>query len=163
MKNDVATLVQAGVCPICTPKDDCMPGTLSAVDHQRMYPAGETWWYQACSSYGCNKLGCTPNYHCQWGWPSVAIDHSAVKNRVMQWLSFKYGMVGELYWNTVYAYYQCTQDSSVHNCTTGPDVWASQVNFGGNGEPFDASVHFACPPAYSVYLHVSGLSSTILL
>ena len=32
------------------------------------------------------------------------VDHSAVKNRVMQWLSFKYGMVGELYWNTIYAF-----------------------------------------------------------
>jgi uncharacterized protein (TIGR03382 family) len=54
------------------------------------------------------------------GWPSYVIDASAVRNRAMQWLAFRYDLSGELYYETTMAY--------------GHDPWTNQWDFSGNGD-----------------------------
>src|ERR1051326_4223353 len=75
------------------------------------------WWYQACSSHGCNIVG--GQYF--RGWPSYVIDADAVRNRIMEWLTWKYGIEGELYFNTDEAYGK-------------KDPWKDVNLFGGNGD-----------------------------
>lgn len=75
------------------------------------------WWYQACSSHGCNIVG--GEYF--RGWPSYMIDADGVRNRIMEWLSWKYGIGGELYFNTDEAYGK-------------KDPWNDVNLFGGNGD-----------------------------
>ena len=58
------------------------------------------WWYQSCASHGCNIVG--GKYFT--GWPSYVIDSGAVSNRIMPWMSWKYRIEGELYYNTVEAF-----------------------------------------------------------
>ena len=58
------------------------------------------WWYQSCASHGCDIVG--GKYFT--GWPSYVIDSGAVSNRIMPWMSWKYRIEGELYYNTVEAF-----------------------------------------------------------
>ena len=76
------------------------------------------WWYQACMSHGCNIVG--GEYFT--GWPSYAIDAPAMSHRIFEWLTYRYGIGGELYYDTVEAYAQ------------GKDPWKDQLLFGGNGD-----------------------------
>jgi hypothetical protein len=80
-------------------------------------PLNELWMYQSCMSHGCG--GGNSTYFT--GWPSYMIDASAVRNRAMQWLLFRYGATGELYWDTTYAY-------------SHGDPWTDQWGFDGNGD-----------------------------
>ena len=75
------------------------------------------WWYQACSSHGCNVVG--GDYFRDW--PSYMIDHDAVRNRIMEWMTWKYAIGGELYFNTDEAYGK-------------KDPWMDVNLFGGNGD-----------------------------
>ena len=90
------------------------------------------WWYEACSSHGCHG-GCgelpgapTNDFytHCEMGWPSYMVDHSAVLNRIHPWATYAYDFGGELYWAVSYA------DSG----GAGGDAWQSQWVAGGNGD-----------------------------
>lgn len=76
------------------------------------------WWYQSCSSHGCNIVG--GEYF--RGWPSYMIDHSGVANRIMQWMAWKYDIKGELYFNMNEAY------------SKKQDAWNDVYLFGGNGD-----------------------------
>jgi hypothetical protein len=76
------------------------------------------WWYQSCASHGCNTTG--GEYF--RGWPSYMIDVSPVGNRIFQWLAWKDGIEGELYFS---------MDESFGR---GPDPWETQLLFGGNGD-----------------------------
>ena len=58
------------------------------------------WWYQACMSHGCNIVG--GSYFT--GWPSYVVDAPAMSHRIFEWLTFRYRIGGELYYNTVEAY-----------------------------------------------------------
>jgi hypothetical protein len=78
----------------------------------------QLWWYQSCGSHGCNVSG-GPYFD---AWPSYMIDDSAVSNRVMPWLAWKYRVSGELYFNVNEAYGRAT------------DPWTSVRLFGGNGD-----------------------------
>ena len=78
-------------------------------------PLKEVWTYQSCMSHGC---GGTSDYYT--GWPSVMIDASAVRNRAMEWLSFRYQLSGELYYETTMAY--------------ADGAWTTQWEFSGNGD-----------------------------
>ena len=90
------------------------PGQPFAGNQRAFYPAN-IWWYQSCDSFGCGPgSGVT-------GWPTMAIDADATRNRAMEWMSFSYDVSGELYYETAMAYY------------TG-DPWTDQYNFGGNGD-----------------------------
>jgi hypothetical protein len=76
------------------------------------------WWYQSCMSHGCNIVG--GDYFS--GWPSYVVDAPAMSHRIMEWLTFRYRVGGELYYNTVEGY------------AKGLDPWKSQLLFSGNGD-----------------------------
>jgi len=77
----------------------------------------KVWFYQSCASHGCNEPG--GDYFS--GWPSYMIDASGPANRAMQWIAWKYGMDGELYYSMDEAYQQ-------------NDPWSDNRLFGGNGD-----------------------------
>jgi hypothetical protein len=76
------------------------------------------WWYQSCGSHGCDIVG--GSYFT--GWPSYVVDTSAVAHRVMEWMSWKYRIGGELYYNVDEAY------------GAAADVWTDIRLHGGNGD-----------------------------
>jgi len=76
------------------------------------------WWYQSCSSHGCDTVGGKEFA----GWPSYVIDTPAVGNRIMPWLAFAERIGGELYYNTVESY------------TKNADAWNDPATHGGNGD-----------------------------
>jgi hypothetical protein len=78
------------------------------------------WWYQACGSHGCFIVG--GDYY--RGWPSYVIDAVGVRNRIQEWMSWKYDIKGELYFQTNEAYGR------------NKNPWEGQnLNlFGGNGD-----------------------------
>ena len=77
----------------------------------------EVWFYQSCASHGCNAPG--DDYFN--GWPSYMIDASGPANRVMQWIAWKYGIQGELYY-------------SMDEAFSKSDPWSDLRLFGGNGD-----------------------------
>ena len=79
----------------------------------------ELWWYQSCMSHGCSAT--PPEDKCESDYPSYMIDHPAVMNRIMPWMTFFYDLHGELYFSTIYAY--------EHG-----NPWGNQYYFGGNGD-----------------------------
>jgi uncharacterized protein (TIGR03382 family) len=111
--------------PVINYMDD-KPGNRFAGNQRPAYdaflaqPGHELWLYQSCMSHGCGGAS-TSAYHV--GWPTYMIDASAVRNRAMEWLSFKYGATGELYYETALVF------------RDGNDPWTSQWSeFGGNGD-----------------------------
>ena len=80
-------------------------------------PSRELWMYQSCMSHDCGGAA-------GWatGWPTYVIDASAVRNRAMQWMLYRYGATGELYYETGYA------------LATKRDAWADQWAYTGNGD-----------------------------
>jgi hypothetical protein len=76
------------------------------------------WWYQSCGSHGCDIVG--GSYFT--GWPSYVVDAPAVSHRVMEWLTWKYRVGGELYFNTDEAFGR------------GIDPWTDIRMHGGNGD-----------------------------
>ena len=99
---------------------DGKPGHNHAGNQRANYPA-VTWWYQSCMSFGCSGVGGGHDGNGETGWPTMAIDADATRNRAMEWLSFSYDISGELYYETGEAYF------------TG-DPWSSQQAFGGAGD-----------------------------
>ena len=107
---------------------------------------GHLWWYLACfSDGGCcagpqrsctaaEKMHGLPCSHpCLEGWPSFMIDHTAVRNRMMQWATFRYDMHGELLWESAAGFSNC--NASGPTCRgNGTDGWDQQLLAGGNGE-----------------------------
>ncbi|MCA1827707.1 MAG: glycoside hydrolase domain-containing protein [Myxococcales bacterium] len=76
----------------------------------------EVWEYQSCDSWNCDG-------HVSTGWPSYAIDHSAIRNRALEWISFRNGITGELYWQSA---------TSWVNSPKAP--WTNQYATGGQGD-----------------------------
>jgi MYXO-CTERM domain-containing protein len=84
----------------------------------------EVWMYQSCMSHGCGgafgqNMGGAVADATFGGWPTYAIDASAVRNRAMEWLSYKDQVHSELYYET-----------TLHLDTAWTDSW----DFGGNGD-----------------------------
>ena len=76
------------------------------------------WWYQSCASHGCSGDG--GEYF--RGWPSYMIDASGTSNRIMQWLTWSYGIQGELYFSMNDSFGRDT------------DPWDNIFMHGGNGD-----------------------------
>jgi len=76
------------------------------------------WWYQSCASHGC-KLSRGDYFR---GWPSYVVDVTAVANRIMPWLAWKYRVEGELYFSMNEAF------------SRNRDPWNDIHLFGGNGD-----------------------------
>jgi hypothetical protein len=103
-------------CPIVNFVDDKAGNSKSPP--RSAYGGDRVWWYQACMSHGCNIVG--GDYFT--GWPSYVVDAPAMSHRIFEWLTFRYRMSGELYYDTVEAY------------AAGKDPWRDQLLFGGNGD-----------------------------
>jgi hypothetical protein len=84
-----------------------------------LYPP-TVWWYQSCASWSCGPVDPTANGYAS-GWPSMAVDTDGSRNRALEWLSFLYGISGELYYETTNAYY-------------AGNPWTDQYDFGGTGD-----------------------------
>jgi hypothetical protein len=133
----IATLTQQGlldavdiVVPIVNEMQD--PGN-DAVDHRGDYDPflarswnKEVWMYQSCESQGCGGCGPSNATKSTAAWPSVQIDHPGIRNRAMEWLSYRFDVSGELYWETL---------------NHLDDAWNSHLaghnalcDFGGNGD-----------------------------
>ncbi len=98
--------------------DYCDPTVSRAGYDGELTKGKKLWWYQACSTHGCNIVG--GDYF--RGWPGYMIDDAPVRNRIMEWMSWKYDIAGELYFNTNEAYFK------------KKDPWADVSLFGGNGD-----------------------------
>jgi hypothetical protein len=83
-----------------------------------VYAGKDLWFYQSCASHGCNIVG--GSYFT--GWPSYMIDMPGAANRVMQWIAWKYGIAGELYY------------SMNENYSRDRDPWSNLRLSGGNGD-----------------------------
>jgi hypothetical protein len=81
---------------------------------------GIVWMYQSCMSHDCNGDDAVGDGTPYAGYPSLMIDHSALRNRAMEWVAFNFGATGDLYWETTFAYQE--------------DAWNSQYYFTGNGD-----------------------------
>jgi len=77
------------------------------------------WWYQSCMSHGCWVVGGRTSL----GWPSYMIDQPAIYNRIMPWLTWKYRIAGELYY-----------DTDIGFSLGRKNPWKDQYHFGGNGD-----------------------------
>ncbi|HEX4385823.1 MAG TPA: glycoside hydrolase domain-containing protein [Myxococcales bacterium] len=96
------------------------PGKTYAGNQRASYPA-TMWWYQSCMSFGCAGVSDALDSSGETGWPTMAIDADATRNRAMEWLSFVYNVQGELYYETTTAFFN-------------GDAWTNQYAFGGNGD-----------------------------
>ncbi len=100
-------------------------------------PGKELWLYESCMSDGCggtvnigNALAPPPYFV---GWPSYMVDASSVRARALEWFSFRYGGSGELYYETIQAYY-------------ARDPWTGGLwDFDGNG---DGTLFYPGTPAH---------------
>lgn len=99
-------------------------GDQSALYAQAREQGKTTWIYSSCMSHGCGGTvgGEYEVDHDLAGWPSLVIDHTALRNRAMPWVAYRFGFTGELYWETVWAY------------TSQGNPWVSQWDFTGNGD-----------------------------
>lgn len=98
--------------------DFCNPMVERAAYQPELSKGKRLWWYQACGSHGCDVIG--GDYF--RGWPSYMIDDAPVRNRIMEWLSWKYGMQGELYYSMDEAFMR------------KPDPWKDVNLYSGNGD-----------------------------
>jgi hypothetical protein len=95
------------------------------VDHRADYDA----WLGAAPQRGLGwYFSCTPSSSCinaqlggEGGWPNLMVDAPAIENRIMGWLSYRYRVTTELYYDTTYMY-------------THGDPWQSVYAYGNNGD-----------------------------
>jgi len=73
----------------------------------------EVWTYQSCDSHGCGGAGTDR-------WPSYMIDARPMRNRAIEWFSFKNKLKGELYFDVNYAW--------------NGGEWTNQFYFSGHGD-----------------------------
>jgi hypothetical protein len=98
--------------------DDFAPPACGPDVIARLHARGErVFFYQSCESHGCDEVG--NGYFT--GWPSYVIDASPLSARVMGWIAYRFGLDGQLYYNTVEAY-------------NDGDAWVSINRHGGNGD-----------------------------
>jgi hypothetical protein len=98
-------------------------GDQSAPYRQAAAEGKTVWVYSSCMSHGCGgTVGGEYEDPALKGWPSLAIDHTALQNRALPWVAYKYGFSGELYWDSTFAF------------VTKRDPWVDQWDFTGNGD-----------------------------
>jgi Domain of unknown function (DUF4091) len=98
--------------------DFCNPMVERSAYDSEIAKGKRLWWYQACGSHGCFIVG--GDYF--RGWPDYMIDDTPVQNRIMEWLTWKYHIQGELYFATNESY------------ASKQDPWKDVHLFGGNGD-----------------------------
>ena len=63
-------------------------------------PNALLWMYQSCEPSSSCTNGSVGG---ETGWPALFIDASALANRIMPWMDFKYQVTAELYYDTTMA------------------------------------------------------------
>jgi Domain of unknown function (DUF4091) len=87
------------------------PGNPPPSAYRTSQKAGDkVWWYDSDASAGDGQ------------WPDMFVDHPAMNQRVLAWMTWKYGLDGFLYYDTVYAY------------SVNRDPWDDVYAFGANGD-----------------------------
>ena len=81
-----------------------------ALYRARQQAGDKVWWYDSDSSADDGQ------------WPDMFIDHPAMNQRVMAWMTWRYGLNGFLYYDTVYAY------------GSDRNPWRDVYYFGTNGD-----------------------------
>jgi MYXO-CTERM domain-containing protein len=110
-------------------QDDPYPGDQRASYDTFLQGANSLlWMYQSCEPSSSCSNGDVDG---AVGWPTMFIDESAISNRMMQWMEFKYQVSADLYYDTTQA--MDTQDA-----------WTSQYEFGNNG---DGSIWYPGKPS----------------
>jgi len=98
-------------------------GDQSAQYRQAAADGKTVWIYSSCMSHGCGgTVGGEYEDPSLAGWPSLMIDHTALRNRALPWVAYRFGFTGELYWDSAYAF------------VTKADPWVDQWDFTGNGD-----------------------------
>lgn len=85
----------------------------SGANWQAINPINEVWTYQSCDSHGCGDAGTDR-------WPSYMIDARPMRNRALEWFSFKNRLQGELYYDVNFAW--------------NGGEWTNQFYFSGHGD-----------------------------
>jgi MYXO-CTERM domain-containing protein len=113
-------------------QDDPYPGDQrAAYDTFLQGPNTLLWMYQSCEpSSSCSNGDVAGG---EVGWPTMFIDESAISNRMMQWMDFKYQVSAELYYDTTGAMSNSAQNA-----------WQTQYEFGNNG---DGSIWYPGKPS----------------
>ena len=81
-----------------------------AAYHARQAAGDQVWWYDSDNSASDGQ------------WPDMFVDHAAMNQRVLAWMTWKYGLNGFLYYGTTEAY-------GLHS-----NPWDSVYAFGDNGD-----------------------------
>jgi len=81
----------------------------------------EIWVYQSCAMREARCSGQSVWFPGLSGWPDYMIDMQGMKNRIQDWVNWKFHIQGELYWGVNYRYYDA-------------DPYQDQFAFWGNGE-----------------------------
>lgn len=103
-----------------------------AAYEQAVAKGAELWWYQSCSSHGCENVeniqgkGRADDSYFR-GWPSYMVDAAGSRARAMGWLAFSENISGELYWDSTFAY---SREGKRADPWSRDGLWA----FGGNGD-----------------------------
>ena len=116
-------------------------------------PERHLWWYLACFAEGgccagpqwkCTsedrvRLAGSCSVPCFLGWPNYMVDSSAIRNRMVQWATYRYDMHGELVWDTVAAFSPQLPGMGQPGNNTSQDglrqdAWEQVLVAGGNGE-----------------------------
>jgi hypothetical protein len=126
---------------LMTPEINALPvlsSPLAYLGFLGLNPIDELWVYESCDTHGCAGGSVDP-------WPTHVIDSDPVRNRALEWLAFEYGVTGELYYETGYAFGQ-----------GNPGPWVTQWAFTGNG---DGTLFYPGVPDTSVRSAQSGTPS----
>jgi hypothetical protein len=101
------------------PEINALPDPTAPLAYQSFLASSlidELWDYESCDTHGCGGRLAVP-------WPVYTVDSDPVRNRALEWLSYRYGVTGELYFDTVYG---LTQGN--------PGPWGTLWAFTGNGD-----------------------------
>ena len=87
------------------------------------------WMYQSCNSHGCSNgnPGDSTNT-----WPSLMIDATPARNRIMQWLEYLDNVSGDLYYDVDVCWNAPICQDGAGN--SGIDPWKYIYYSGGNGD-----------------------------
>ena len=127
-------------------KTTALGGDDAHVGDQRATYTRQVWIYQACGSHGCSIKGGDPTddplqYHT--GWPATMADLPPLYHRMFEWMSYKYNVQGQLYFDMIYAF--SLVDPWVAQGGGDPHPGESGIFFfGGNG---DGTLYYPGTPA----------------
>ncbi|MGA7791714.1 MAG: DUF4091 domain-containing protein, partial [Candidatus Acidiferrales bacterium] len=90
----------------------------------------QVWMYQGCTEHGSCSNGSPGSSSATW--PSVMVDATPVRNRIMQWIEYLDNVSGDLYYDTELCWVASYCQDGTGN--TGTDPWTYIYAFGGNGD-----------------------------